>query len=504
MASLVNDTNGRKRIQFRAEGKRKTLRLGKCSRRQAESIKFRVEQLVLAANGAMGVIEADTLQWLKGLDGGLYDKLAAVGLVEKRTNATLDAFIEEYLKSRTDLKPNSQLVYSHTRRTLREFFGADKPLRSISERDAQAWRAYLVESKLSPATVGKRTANAKAFFNVAVKRKLIPENPFADLDSKSVANKARQYFVAREEAEKVLEHCPDAQWRLLFALARYGGLRTPSEPLELTWDDIAWDSARMTVRSPKTEHHEGRESRVIPIFPEVRPYLEEVFELAEPGIPYVITRYRDANANLRTQLLRILKRAGLQPWPRLFQNLRASRETELAAEYPLHVATTWIGNTARIAERHYLQVPDEAFAKAIRDNHRLEQAAQNAAHVTHAAQNPAQQSHAKRRNVAHVTSSGGVEKGDLQPDTADCSDLQDTLMEAEAHEHPPLALSKTLIAEGGGAKCGAVDARKVLQITANHPELGSLIEAWPDLSDEDRAAILEICAGRRHSRNGTL
>jgi len=48
----------------------------------------------------------------------------------------------------------------------------------------------------------------------------------------------------------------------------------------------------------------------------------------------------------------------------LFQNLRATRESELAATYPLHVVTAWIGNTARIAERHYLQVPDEFFEKA--------------------------------------------------------------------------------------------------------------------------------------------
>jgi len=39
----------------------------------------------------------------------------------------------------------------------------------------------------------------------------------------------------------------------------------------------------MVVRSPKTEHHEGGESRVVPIFPELRPYLEAVFDQAEPG-----------------------------------------------------------------------------------------------------------------------------------------------------------------------------------------------------------------------------
>ena len=77
--------------------------------------------------------------------------------------------------------------------------------------------------------------------------------------------------------------------------------------------------------------------------------------------------YRRKNVNLRTHLERIIRRAGLEPWPRFFQNLRASRESELAAAYPLHVATTWIGNTARIAERHYLQVPPEYFQQAVRN-----------------------------------------------------------------------------------------------------------------------------------------
>ncbi|MEE3371972.1 MAG: hypothetical protein VX346_21750, partial [Planctomycetota bacterium] len=45
---------------------------------------------------------------------------------------------------------------------------------------------------------------------------------------------------------------------------------------------------------------------------------------------------------------------------------RASRETELAHDYPLHVVTNWLGNTPRIALRHYLQVTDADFAQAAR------------------------------------------------------------------------------------------------------------------------------------------
>ena len=61
------------------------------------------------------------------------------------------------------------------------------------------------------------------------------------------------------------------------------------------------------------------------------------------------------------RMMRIIKRAGLTPWPKLFHNLRASRETELAEKFPIHVVCKWVGHNARIAEKHYLTVRDEYF-----------------------------------------------------------------------------------------------------------------------------------------------
>jgi hypothetical protein len=134
--------------------------------------------------------------------------------------------------------------------------------------------------------------------------------------------------------------------------------------LALRWGDVDWERNRLTVHSPKTERHEGGESRQVPLFPELRPYLEAVWEQAEPGTEHVITRYRDCNANLRTQLERIIAKAGLKPWPKLFQNLRSTRETELAETYPIHVVCAWIGNSQAVAAKHYLQVRDEDFDRA--------------------------------------------------------------------------------------------------------------------------------------------
>jgi hypothetical protein len=67
---------------------------------------------------------------------------------------------------------------------------------------------------------------------------------------------------------------------------------------------------------------------------------------------------------LRTQLQRIIAKAGLKRWPKLFQNLRSTRETELAECWPEHVVCAWIGNSRAVARKHYLQVTEEHFERA--------------------------------------------------------------------------------------------------------------------------------------------
>ncbi len=62
--------------------------------------------------------------------------------------------------------------------------------------------------------------------------------------------------------------------------------------------------------------------------------------------------------------MRLIQKAGLQPWPRLFHSMRNSRETELAKDHPLHIVTAWMGNTPKIAMKHYLMVTDSDFDRA--------------------------------------------------------------------------------------------------------------------------------------------
>jgi len=148
----------------------------------------------------------------------------------------------------------------------------------------------------------------------------------------------------------------------------------PSKVLSLRWEDIDWHQNRMLVISPKTEHHEGGESRLVPIFPEFRDALNECWEQAAEGDEHVITKRRPKSlrgksgnwrgANFGTMFGKLIRRAGLTTWPKLFQNLRSTRATELAEDFPSHVVNAWLGHTEEVANAHYRQVTDDHFARA--------------------------------------------------------------------------------------------------------------------------------------------
>ena len=399
MASIINDPNGRKRIQFVAgDRSRQTIRLGKCSGRDAEQVCRHVE--ALAATTIHGQpASRETAVWVSGIGHKLHDRLARAKLVEPRAaveGTKLGAFIDAYIAGRVDVKPRTVINLKQARKALVDHFGADKPLAGITAGDADAFRLALLGRGLGDNTVRRICGRARQYFRAAIRRELVQHNPFEGIKCTVGANPDRLYFVSREEAEKVLAACPDTEWRLIFALSRYAGMRCPSEHLALRWGDVDWEHNRMTVRSPKTEHYEGKDSRLVPIFPELLPHLREAFEAAEPGTEYVIARCRDGSVNLRTQLERMIRRAGLQSWPKLFHNLRATRETELAESFPLHVVCVWIGNSQPIAAKHYLQVTDEHFDRAIAGDGSAPKKA-----AGKAAQNPAQQPHAAGRTASH-------------------------------------------------------------------------------------------------------
>ena len=125
------------------------------------------------------------------------------------------------------------------------------------------------------------------------------------------------------------------------------------------------------MTSPKTEHHAGKASRLVPMFPELRPYLEEAWDAAEEGQEYVVP----SNTGKRPRARRVAK---LQPADPIPADRQAGRLGAMAPAvpqpagvpgnrtgggHPMHVVTAWLGNTPGIALKHYLQVTEYRLRK---------------------------------------------------------------------------------------------------------------------------------------------
>jgi hypothetical protein len=170
---------------------------------------------------------------------------------------------------RKGAKPRSLINYEQARRSLCDYFGESKPLAdktgrsAITDADAKDWRLWMAsdtaarkignkDQPLMPNTYNRRCGFARQFFNYAVEARLISANPFNVLKGITVkANKSRDFIVTPEIAAKVIDAMPDAKHRLVFALARFGGLRCPREHQVLTWGDMDWAANRFRVNSPE-------------------------------------------------------------------------------------------------------------------------------------------------------------------------------------------------------------------------------------------------------------
>ena len=361
-----------KRIVFRnADGKQVSLRLGKCSERAAQNALAGFER-VLEARRIGSTIHPDGVRWLEALDDRMHKRVARLGLAEPRHGAatvTLGDLLQRF-DAATVVKPSTRKAYKPTTDCLRVILGDDTPLQTITAAHADQWRKNIAEpasgttKRLATATVAKRVRVARAIFRRAVRWGLIPMSPFDDMRAGSQANPDRAYFVDAASIRAVIAACPDDQWRAIVALSRFAGLRCPSEIVALRWGDVNWERGRLTVRSPKTAGHEGHAVRLVPIAPELRPILQDLFDAAEPGAEAVVPRLHDASMNLRTTFQKIILRAGLKPWPRLFHNLRASCATDWVERFPSHAVASWLGHSPLIAAQHYLQVRDAHFDAA--------------------------------------------------------------------------------------------------------------------------------------------
>lgn len=372
MASVSKVNRGKRNgflIRFQLHGKTQSFYLSstgqKSDERKASEIAGMLDVLANCAKHSI-MPDAGTRVWVGATKGNLRKSLVKWGFAdpvddrrEKAEYKYVGAFVQCWIDGRKDLSQNTIENFNQLKGLLIDHFGENRQISTITQAEALKFQRWLTtDRKLAVATVSKHSKRCKQVFGSLVQDKILEENPFGILKGGDESNASRFHYVDSNVSKEVLEACPDQDWRTVFALARWGGLRCPSEVLTLKWTDIDWKANKIKIESPKTG------LRFCPLFPELRKELDASWELAEDGAVFVVRNYRKGS-NLRTQFIRILKSASIVPWEKPFQNLRSTRRTELQREYPGHVIDSWLGQSSEVAAKHYLQVTSDDWGRAV-------------------------------------------------------------------------------------------------------------------------------------------
>lgn len=304
----------------------------------------------------------------------LFALLQEKGYIPGAASITLGELYRKYreaAKAKGDA-PRTLITKETTFNHVFEYWGRDRDAATLTTQDAQGYANWLTTTATvkgrdkkgySPATKAADIKVLRAVWNWAREAELLTNAPFSKVKRGDFVNSERLFYVDGDTSRRVLDACPSQEWRALFALYRFGGLRA-AEALLLRWGDVDFKAGKITVRSPKTKHV-GKGTRQTPLFPQLRKELEAWKREADASPDdRVISRFSE-QTNPGPLLRKILQKAGITPWPRLIQNLRASATMDITRCCKPSDESEWLGHSALVSLQHYQRSTQDAFNAAL-------------------------------------------------------------------------------------------------------------------------------------------
>lgn len=269
---------------------------------------------------------------------------------------TIRELFDRYLSSRPELGELSRVTMAQSGLSLSRYLPG--PVKGITPAKADDAKAKMM-GDMKPVTVQKHVRFARQVWDWAVARQEIARNPWASVKILVRANDEPVPEVSRECVLRVMRHArPDVA--CLLALCRFAGLRK-SEALFLGWDDVGTDE--ITVRARSGEVTTKQATRKVPIDKR----LGESLGIARDAGLDTPTGNLRFDTHLPEKLLKVIKAAGVVPWPKMLQTLRANCETDWRqAGIDIFDAAKWMGHSAITAYKHY-HVARKESAQKLRD-----------------------------------------------------------------------------------------------------------------------------------------
>lgn len=343
-------------VQFTLKNKRKSLFLDtNYSKATATDVKNVVEKCIASIESDTP-LDNRTRSWLDSANDDLKQRFASAGLIHTKKLYTLQELFQLFItKKKAEIVKSTVKVYRENYCRLTNFFGNDRIVSTITRLEFSEFVLNL-KKIYADSTVSTTIVIIKSVFAWAIEQELILKSPAAGIKNHRTINTKREHFVTIKEYNQILAQCSQ-DVRTALALYRIGGLRRQEARL-LTWDDVFFDEKKIRVHSPKTQRH-GKDQRIIPLFPELE---EELRRQPRKGKRVLL---QSAIGYYYRHVKMAIERAGLTAWPKLFQNLRMSRATEINRDFGWIPETQWMGHTQSVAQKHYLRVTEEEFNRAV-------------------------------------------------------------------------------------------------------------------------------------------
>jgi integrase len=345
-----------------SSGRRIEIYLGMITKGRATAIDQKMIDLAAVVRHGIKP-EQSVSDWLSACEPQFLNVLESHGLLRTWTRPTacptVSQWMEKYLAQRTDLKPGTLKGWKTAKKYILPAFG-DTPMDVITIADAKQFARDILSHGLKPSTAKKHVERLKQVFDHAMDSERIKENPFSKVSINGARDEKDVVYVQLDVAKKVMEQMTCSEMRLILALSRWCGVRIPHEAMFLRWTDVDWDRKRF-----RTDKETKTGERWIPMPPLVRELFEELYEIAPENQLFVFRRCRQSAATYwRTAMLKAIQAAGLVPWKKLFQNMRASCRTDFGTRYPDYVCNAWFGHSRRVAVEHYLMLTDDLWDQA--------------------------------------------------------------------------------------------------------------------------------------------
>jgi len=291
--------------------------------------------------------------------GEIQRELDAAPLIEPDS---IESWSHRFFAMCGKLTRETRQLYELTFSRLVAHLGAGKRLDEVTDADARSFVAYLESLRKadgvahSSSSINRHLRDAHRIWAIAIEARLTTTNPFASRAAKEGRQKHRvgvafSRYVPLDEFTGILKACPNESWRLVFNLARWGGLRA-NEIRRADWSDFDLARRQFTVLG-KFEDGARRDGtkmrrRVVPIVPELYAVLANHPSRTGRLVPFSMDQ-------MKKMPTRIVKDAGGDYYGKALHSLRASFVNDMQDIHNIQDVAEWLGHSVTVAMRYYRQ-----------------------------------------------------------------------------------------------------------------------------------------------------